>query len=178
MVLCKTKADFYKCIPIYAVGAVLLGCGLPLMITGIAGTFSGADLVGYVGGLCILFGLGFFLLWYMFTIESKDSQFSGLEYDPDLKSIGDIVRKSRAKEKAMEKNSEISGFANLAFENDKSETTQAHVETVADGITNQADIDNSSLEIVNAADDDDKIQRDVNSETGSTVNGQNLQVTT
>lgn len=118
MALIKRTGDLSKCTAIFIVGVILIVCGLPLMITGIAATFTASDLVGYVGGISILFGLGFFLMWYMFTIESKDSMLPIPEYDPSLKTISDVVNKSRAKATTTPS---VGGFSNAAFVSDASE---------------------------------------------------------
>lgn len=123
MGLMKRPGDFSKCKLIYIVGAILLICGLPLMITGIAATFSSADLVGYVGGLCIFFGIGFFLVWYMFTIESKESNLPISEYDPNLKNIRDIVEKSRSQNRSEARSD--GGFSNLAYSLESAEHGQS-----------------------------------------------------
>lgn len=67
---CERKGNLRKCIPIYVVGGVLLIAGLPLMIVGIVGQFVIADLLGYAGGILILFGIGFLIIWHMFTIKN------------------------------------------------------------------------------------------------------------
>lgn len=119
---CKRKGDVRKCVPFYIIGGVLCILGLPLMIVGIVADFTEADLVGYIGGLSIFFGLGFFLIWHMFTIENIDKNLD-LDYDPNVKDIRDVVEKSRLRESTslsiISLNNSKSGFTNHAFEQEK-----------------------------------------------------------
>nr|XP_039264772.1 uncharacterized protein LOC120340553 [Styela clava] len=120
---CKRKGDVRKCVPFYIIGGILCIIGLPLMIVGIVADFAGADSVGYIGGVVIFFGLGFFLLWHMFTIENIDKNLD-LDYDPNVKDIRDVVEKSRIREStslsAISFQQKKTGVSNLAFEGDKS----------------------------------------------------------
>lgn len=141
MALIKRSGDLTKCTWIFIVAVVLIVCGLPLMITGIAATFTASDLVGYIGGIAIFFGLGFFLVWYMFTIDSKESMLPIPEYDPSLKTISDVVNKSRANAKSTQS---VGGFSNAAFVSDASEDGRVDDLTKSAVTIDGSDLDGTS----------------------------------
>lgn len=88
----ERKGDFHKCIPFYIIGAILIVLGLPLMLVGIIASFQSSDLVGYIGGISIIFGLMFMLLWHMFTIKNLDKNTK--VKDSKIEKIGKLLRKN------------------------------------------------------------------------------------
>ena len=78
----KTGKKFNKCIPFIIAGAVLLLVGIPMMLAGIIGAFQYSDLIGYIGGAFVFFGLLFLFVWYVITIPNLENM--KLPYDDDL----------------------------------------------------------------------------------------------
>jgi len=114
MACCKhEKNDLYTCIPFYAIGLMLAVVGIPLMVVGIAGTFRYADLLGYVGGIAVFFGILFLFLWHMFTIPSMERS-NFWDTDRDDEDKGATVQ-SVAEARQQGK---IPGFANLGYDRD------------------------------------------------------------
>lgn len=135
----KCGANLRKCVPFYVIGGVLIIIGLPLMITGIAANFVPADLLGYIGGICIFFGLGFFLLWHAFTTESVELSVPTTEFDPSISNIRDIIEKSRKREEISRNASGLmnnGAYVNLGYEGkvEKPHAKEARVICVTDDI--------------------------------------------
>lgn len=125
MVCCKRKGNVRKCIPFYVIAGILILIGLPLMIVGIVGDFVYTDLIGYIGGICILFGLGFLLLWHMFTIENTSRKIVEEYHDSsDIFSSENVPSKKEHDSERIRTAS--NGFSNLAFEG----PTQSSLQTL------------------------------------------------
>nr|XP_018670687.1 uncharacterized protein LOC100181331 [Ciona intestinalis] len=109
--LTKQKPDLKQCILIFIVGVVFMLVGVPMMIAGIVGGFAKSDLIGYIGGTSIFFGILFLFLWYMLTIPALEKKKDNWE------NSDNIVEATNVEIAALSAGKTI-GLSNLAFERD------------------------------------------------------------
>ena len=118
----RTKKDLNKCLPFAIVGAILLFLGIPLMLAGIIGGFRFSDLIGYVGGVAVFFGILFLFVWYVITI-------------PNLEKL----KKSFVEEDSGTKKKPLAGSANAAFEGDVAKPSCSSTAQLQEDFSEQLD---------------------------------------
>ena len=85
MKLCskKTGNQFNKCLPFFIVGAILIIVGIPMMLAGIIGVSGYSDIIGYIGGATVFFGLVFLFVWFVVIIPNLEKMKLPNNDDPE-----------------------------------------------------------------------------------------------
>ncbi|KAJ6634272.1 hypothetical protein lerEdw1_014094 [Lerista edwardsae] len=93
-----TRRGLGRCAAAFWLALLFSACGLALLLGGALGRAAFADLLLYGGGLCLLFGLGWAVLWRVGNVEvppaelQDDVGLGGARADPRQQRLVRLLR--------------------------------------------------------------------------------------